>query len=122
MTEADQLLSLPVAVGHKGRLWLAGELAAGLAERIGLGPHGDQAALLRERLMHAWASGRSPTLDELLGEGMSHDGADGCALPMHARLELALHFVTGAPEFAGGPPHPEFAKRAVTARVAAGAA
>ena len=118
MSEADELLALPVAVGHKGRLWLAAELAASLAERIGLRPRGDHAAMLRDLLLRAWADGRSPTLDGLLGEGMAHDGADEWALPMHARLELALQFVVAAPEFGGGPPHPDFAKRAVTAREA----
>ncbi|MSQ02567.1 MAG: hypothetical protein EXR71_11885 [Myxococcales bacterium] len=119
MSEADELLSVPVGVGARGRLWLASELAAGLAERIGLLPRGPHTAMLRDLLLRAWADGRSPTLDGMLGEGMSHRGPDEWTLPMHARLELALHFVTAAPEFAGGPPDPDFAKRAGTAREAA---
>ena len=91
------------------RRWLAQELAAALAARVGLRERGPFTALVREHLLATWARRESPTLDDLLRavvepQPTARFGAAVDALEMNTRLEIALRYMAATPEFGGRPP------------------
>jgi len=108
--DPNRLLADPgPQVRGPARRWLASELAAALAARVGLREIGPFTALVREHLLAAWNRGRSPTLDEVLRavvepQPTARYGAAVDALAMNTRLEIALRYLSATPEFSGRPP------------------
>lgn len=90
------------------RKWLAHELAAALAARVGLRERGPFSALVREHLLAAWSRRESPTLDDVLRavvepQPTARYGAAVDGLEMNTRLEIALRYMASTPEFGGRP-------------------